>query len=113
MRKFTARTTLSLAVWDAGPEHEVDMVVTFTVHRGQPQTLIDPAEPTSVEDVTIRLFKSNGTAELTIRDWQHELFANDSDFREWLIAEAAEQIEDAKADAAEARADDARLDQCA
>ena len=109
MTKFTARTTLSLAVWDAGPEHEVDMVVTFTLHPAQAQTWPDPAEPASVEDVKIRLFKDKGATELPIPDWQHELFANDNDFREWLISEAAEQIEDAKADAAEARSDDARL----
>ncbi|WP_051375765.1 hypothetical protein [Aliihoeflea sp. 2WW] len=109
MAKFTARTTLSLAVWDAGPEHEVDMVVTFTVNPARPQTEIDPAEPSSVEDITIRLFKDKGATELSIPDWQHELFTNDRDFREWLISEAAEQIEDAKVGAAEARADDARL----
>lgn len=109
MAKFTARTTLSLAVWDAGPEHEVDMVVTFTVNPARPQTEIDPAEPASVEDITIRLFKNKGATELTIPDWQHELFANDSEFTDWLMTEAVDQVEDAKSNAAEARADDARL----
>ena len=100
---FTARTTLSLAAWDAGPEFETEMVVKFTVCPGCAQTLTDPGEPASVDDISIRLFTAKTKTELPCPTWLHEFFADDEAFQNWLLSEAADQDECAREDAAERR----------
>jgi hypothetical protein len=101
--QFTARTTLSLAAWDAGPEFEVEMVVTFTVQPGCAQTSLSPAEPPSVEDISIRLFTTKTKTEMSCPTWIHEWFADDRGFQDWLIDETRDQDEIAREEAAEMR----------
>jgi hypothetical protein len=100
---FTARTTLSLAAWDVGPEFEAEMVVKFTVQPGCAETRIDPAEPASVEDISIRLFTPKTKTELPCPSWLHEHFSENEAFQNWLLSEAANQDECAREDAAERR----------
>lgn len=107
---FTARTTLSLAAWDSGSELEAEMVVTFTVKPGCAQTQIDPAEPASVEDISIRLFTQKTKTELPCPSWLHEHFAEDNAFQSWLMSEAADHEECAREDAAECRYEQQRED---
>lgn len=105
---YTARTTLSLAAWDAN-EFEVEMVVKFTVAPARAQALNEPAEPATVEFVTIRLFDAGKKIELPCPDWLHERFADDEQFQDWLMAEADEQAACARDDAADAKRDERRL----
>jgi hypothetical protein len=107
---FTARTTLSLAAWDAGGEIETEMVVTFTVKPGCAETRIDPATPASVEDISIRLFTQKTKTELPCPAWLHEHFENDEAFQNWLLSEAGDQDECAREDAAERRHEQLRED---
>lgn len=107
---FTARTTISLAAWDSGSELEAEMVVKFTVQPGCAQTQIDPAEPTSIEDISIRLFTTKTKTELPCPSWLHEHFADDKAFQDWLLSEAADQDECAREDAAERRYEQQRED---
>lgn len=100
---FTARTTLSLAAWDAGPEFEVEMVVTFTVQPESGDGWNDPREPASVEDIRVRLFSHITKTELACPSWVEEWFTDDKEFHNWLLSEAAEQYESAREDAAERR----------
>jgi hypothetical protein len=100
---FTARTTLSLAAWDSGSELEAEMVVKFTVQPGCAETRIDPAEPASVEDISIRLFTAKTKTELFCPLWMHNHFAGDEAFQKWLLSEASEQDECSREDAAERR----------
>jgi hypothetical protein len=100
---FTARTTLSLAAWDAGGELEAEMVVKFTVNPGCAQTLTDPGEPASIEDISTRLFTTKTKTELPCPAWLEAHFSDDKEFNNWLLSEAAEQDECAREDAAERR----------
>lgn len=102
---YTARTTLSLAAWDACPEFEVEMVVKFTVTKARAQTQIDPEEPAMVENISIRLFAGKGAPELACPTWLDEMFSDDDGFKSWLLSEAAEQEQSAK----EAMAEERRL----
>lgn len=105
---FTARTMLSLAAWDAGGELETEMAVRFTVHPGCKQTQLEPAEPASVEDISIRLFTAKTKTELPCPSWLHDHFAEDDAFQRWLLSEAADQDESAREDAAERRHEQSR-----
>jgi hypothetical protein len=101
--QFTARTTLSIAAWDAGGEIEAEMVIKFTVQPGCTQTWLEPSEPASVEDISIRLFTPKTKTELPCPTWLHEHFAEDDAFQQWLLSEAADQDECSREDAAERR----------
>ena len=107
---FTARTTLSIAAWDAGGEIETEMVVKFTVQPGCAETRTDPASPALVEDISIRLFTPKTTTELPCPSWLQEHFSDDESFQDWLLSEAAEQDECAREDAAERRYEQQRED---
>ncbi|MGK8640351.1 hypothetical protein ACRS7F_13340 [Brucella anthropi] len=101
MTTFTARTTLSLAAWDAGPEFEVEMLVKFTVTKARAQTQLEPEEPATVENISIRLFEAKGKSELACPPWAHEWFADDDGFKDWLMSEANEQYQQAAEDHAD------------
>lgn len=107
--RYTARTTLSLAAWDAGPEFEVEMVVKFTVTKACAQTQIDPEEPAMVENISIRLFTEKGAAELACPTWLDERFSEDDGFKDWLMSEACESDEYARDCKADADRDERRL----
>lgn len=106
---YTARTMLSLTAWESGSEFEADMVVTFTVTKYRAQTQIDPEEPATVENITIRLFTEKGATELACPTWLDERFSDDDGFKDWLMSEAAEQEVSAKEAMAELRAEERRL----
>lgn len=100
---FKSHTTLSLAAWDAGPEIELEMVVTFTVQPESGDGWNDPREPAFVEDVSIRLFQTITKTELPCPSWLEERFSDDEGFRDWLMDDAREQYASAREDAAEGR----------
>lgn len=100
---FTARTMLSLAAWDAGPEIEVEMVVTFTVHPESGDGWNDPAEPAFVENVSIRLFTHITKTELLCPSWLCDRFEKDDSFNDWLLGEASDQYAEAREAEAELR----------
>jgi hypothetical protein len=100
---FTARTTLSLAAWEAGGELEAEMVVKFTVCPGCAQTQFEPGQPPFVEDISVRLFTTKTKTELFCPTWVTDQFSENEAFCRWLLSEAADQDECAREDAAETR----------
>ena len=107
-RKYRAEQSVAINGWDCGTEIELKMVVNFTVHAGSKATEIDPPEEPSVEIDSIRFF--DGNDELTLPWSIGDRFISEDGFKSWLLSEAAETEEYARECAAEARAEDARLE---
>lgn len=106
---YTARTMLSLTAWGSGSEFEAEMVVKFTVTKYRAQTQIDPEEPATVENISIRLFTEKGATELACPTWLDERFSDDDGFKDWLMSEAAASDEYARDCKADADRDERRL----
>lgn len=100
-RQYRAEQVVAISGWECGTEIELTMVVTFTVHPYQPATEIDPPEEASAEVVRIRWF--HGKDELTLPWSIGDRFASEDGFKEWLLAEATDQIVAAEEDAADAK----------
>lgn len=106
MSTYIANTPLSLALWDAGGEVEVEAVIQFKVTKFQPATLESPVEPAMAEVSTFRLRKPKTGEVLTCPAWISDAFEGDQSFMDWLVSEAADQDVAGFEAAAEARAED-------
>jgi len=106
---YIAKTPLHLALWDAGGEVEVEAVITYTVTKFRPATMIDPEEPAMAEVSNFQLRKPKTGEWLTCPAWISEAFDVDDEFMNWLISDANDADEYAKECAAEARLE-ARLE---
>lgn len=102
-RKYKARQDFCISGWECGTEIELKMVIEFTVTDYRRQTLESPEEPRMVEDIAIRLFETDGTAEMIVPKWMDAKLQKDEDFRTWLLGEATYQDDMAAEQAAEAR----------
>lgn len=99
-KKYHAKQSVYLTA-DYGPEVELTMTVDFTVTDHLPQTMTDPEELPTVEDIEIKLF--HGENALTVPSWMDEGYSDSLEFKDWLLDEAAEQHIAAKEDAADQR----------
>lgn len=106
--KYRAEQVVCISGWDCGTEIELKMVVSFTVHPGSKATEIDPPEEPTAEVDSIRFF--DGKDELTLPWSISDRFTSADGFKSWLLSEAAETEEYARECAAEARAEDARME---
>lgn len=106
MSNYTARTALSLALWDAGGEIEVEVIIKFTVSKPIMATDIDPATPAYAEVTSIVLRDEKTKSPLSCPAWIAERFSDDESFLDWLVEEAAEQDVSGREQAAEMRRED-------
>jgi hypothetical protein len=104
---FRAQQDIHISGWECGTEIELKMVVTFTVMKGYPATLEQPAEPATVEVDKVRFF--DGKDELTLPWSIEDRFTSAEGFKDWLMQEAADQHEAALDARAEARREDILL----
>lgn len=102
---YTTKTPLSLSLWDAGGEVEVEAVITYTVTKYRPATMIDPEEPAMAEVSEFKLRKPKTGEWLACPAWISDAFEGDEGFMSWLISDANDADEYAKECAAEARAE--------
>ncbi|OCJ12513.1 hypothetical protein A6U86_05680 [Rhizobium sp. AC27/96] len=105
---YRAEQVVCISGWECGTEIELMMVVNFTVYPGSKATQIDPAEEPTAEVDSVRFF--DGKDELTLPWSISDRFTNADGFQSWLLSEAAEQHQAAVEDAAEARAEEMRLE---
>ncbi|MQY48230.1 hypothetical protein GAO09_19535 [Rhizobiales bacterium RZME27] len=98
-KKYRAEQTVAISGWECGTEIEINMVITFTVHPGSKATEIDPAEEPAVEVDKVRFF--DGTDEIQLPWSIEDRMTSRSEFKNWLMGEAADQHEMAFADAAD------------
>lgn len=99
-KKYHAKQSVYLTA-DYGPEVELTMTVDFTVTDYLPQTMTDPEELPTVEDIDIKLF--HGESELTVPSWMDEGYSHSPEFKDWLLGEAADQHQAALEDYADHR----------
>ncbi|MBO0141466.1 hypothetical protein JZX87_09855 [Agrobacterium sp. Ap1] len=97
--KYRAEQVISIAGSECGTEIELTMVATFTVHPGSKATMIDPAEEPTVEVDAVRFF--DGTDEIKLPWSIEDRMTSRSEFKDWLMGEAADQHEMAVEDAAD------------
>lgn len=109
--KYTAKSALHLALWEGGGEVEVEAVIDFTVTKFSPATLEQPEEPAMAEVSNFRLRKNKTGEWLTCPAWISDAFEGDESFMIWLVSEAADQDLAGRESAAEARAEDRRMEQ--
>lgn len=100
-QKYCAEQGIAISGWGCGTEIELKMVVTFTVHSGSKQTLVDPAEEPSVEVDKVLFF--DGKDEIQLPWSIEDRMTSRSEFRNWLMSEGAYQHEAAVEDAADAK----------
>lgn len=108
-RDRTFRTTLSLGIFDGG-EFELSLIVTYCFTKAYPATAIDPGEPASAEIQKVRLLAEDGTREFTVPQWLESLIETDEALHDSLVADALEDDANAREAAAEARAEDRRME---
>lgn len=104
--KYRAEQTIALSGWESGTELEIKQVVTFDITKYSPATMIDPEEPSTVENIEIRHFL--GSVELQVGALVTQKFADDDGFKDWLMGEANSTDEYRRDQAA-----DAKRDECA
>lgn len=113
-KSYRAEQDVCISGWECGTEIELKLVVSFTVHPGSKETLVDPAEEPSIEVDKFNFFEvKNGKPSpdaATLPVWMINRFTESHSFNEWLMSEAAEQHQSALEDAADARREDARMD---
>lgn len=107
-KSYRAEQDICISGWECGTEIELKMVVQFKVHPGSKATEIDPPEEPSVEVDTVRFF--DGKDELKLPWSIGDRFSSADGFKGWLLAEAAETEEYSREIAAEARAEDERME---
>lgn len=103
MRTYTAKSAMTLSLWEGGGEIGVEAVITYRVSRYYPATLESPEEPSEADVVSFRLYDPKKCEVLSCPPWIVEQFEGDSSFLSWLVQEAAEQDAAARDDAADHR----------
>lgn len=106
---YTVKSALSIALWEGGGEVEIDAIISFRVHPGCDASLEGPAEDPTV-DITRFQLSSCGAVFADCPTWLSDRFEQDDSFNGWLLSEAADRDEYARDCAAEARAEDRRLE---
>lgn len=109
---YTTTTALSLSLWEGGGEVDVEAVIRFNVSWAVPATHESPSEPAMAEVESFRIRKPKTGEWLSCPAWISDAFEGDDSFMDWLVSEASEQKEYAKAQAADASREERRaLDQ--
>jgi len=113
-QKYRAEQIVCISGFDCGTEIELNMVVNFTVHPGSKATEIDPPEEPIAEVIEVHFFEIRegkaSTDERSMPVWLFNRLTEGDAFYAWLLSEAAETEEYVRECAAEARAEDARME---
>jgi len=107
---YITKTPLSLSLWSASGEVEVEAVITYTVTKFCPATMTDPEEPAIAEVSSFQLRKPKTGEWLTCPAWISDAFEANDEFMNWLVSDANDADEYAKECAAEAQTEDARIE---
>lgn len=110
-RKYHAKQNVCIS---AVTEIELEMAVDYVVHPGSRATEIDPPEEPIAEVTAVHFFEIKrgivSSDECSMPVWLFNRLTEGDEFYSWLLSEAAEDDEYARECAAEAYAEDGRLD---
>lgn len=106
---YVVKSPLIIALWECSGEVEVDAIITFRVTPGREATREEPGEAPEVEIIRFQL-SSMGSVFADAPQWMVRRFENDDSFNSWLLQEAAERDEYNRECAAEAKAEERRME---